>query len=664
VVVTPTTWRPTSQVNTTDAAVGAGGSAHQFRGQIVGLPDGGYFVVWQDTSRALNAGGSAIMGQRYDELGARVGGEVWLTNPIVSGEQILPSITGLPDGGIAVAFQDQLAGDDDILVRRVTTEGTVIDNLDTTAATTIDPSIASFADGNYVVAYTIGSGADTDIAVRAVSATGSVGAQVFIHDEPDNSLAPELATLSNGNFVAVFVDELVGMHTDIRFRIMQPNLAAVTASTTVIGGGGAEDEHSPSVAALRDGGFVATWTELPFGGDGDDIRASIYNNAGGLVAGNIAIATATGDQNESDVLALADGGFLVTWEDDTANFVRAQRFDAIGNRVGFEFTVRNQVAQDSPEAALLTSGRFAYAIGNGLGADTDVMTSVWDFGPLPEMELIGDLFWRHIDGDVATTENALGDVSANWRIVGYGDFDNDGDDDILWRRLTDGFMVTWEMEDGLFVVNHNLAFVSSSWRVHGIGDFDGDGDDDILWRHTEGAVVTWEMDDGRLVTTHSIEWASANWRINGVGDFDGDGDDDILWRHSAGAVVTWEMEDSAFVTNHNIETASTSWQIRQVGDFDADGDGDLLWRSNDGRTVIWEMEAGDYVVNHNLADAGIAWWPTFADDFDSDGDDDILWRNSSGDIVSWEMEDAALVTTHRLGVVPAGWQISTIGEAL
>jgi hypothetical protein len=662
-VATPTRWRPETQVNTTDAAVGAGGNATQYDGQIVGLPDGGYLVVWTDWSRVQNPDGTAVMGQRYDALGARVGSEFPISN-FMGGDQLSPAITALPAGGIAVAFRDLFAGNNDIYVRRVTAGMTVVDTIDSTAAQTLDPSITSLADGSYVVAYTVGGGADTDIAARFVSATGVVGAQQFIHDQTDNSNVPELATLSNGNFVAVFEDEDNGADTDIRFRILQPNLTAVTASTILSGGGGPENEVDPHVAALRDGGFVVAWTDQNGGASGHDITATICDNAGLLVNAFIPVnSTSAGNQNNPDVIALADGGFLVTWEDHGADRVRGQRFEADGDRIGSEFTVRTGLTLfGDPETALLTSGRFAYAVNNVLFGDFDVMTSVWDFAPFPAMDPIRDVFWRHmLDGDVATTEHALGVVPFTWTITGTGDFDGDGDADVLWRHR-DGPVVTWEMQDGLFVRNHALASASSGWRINNTGDFDGDGDDDILWRHTDGAVVTWEMQDGRLVTNHSIASASSGWGINGTGDFDADGDDDILWRHTEGAVVTWEMEDGAYITNHYIEFAPSSWHIRLVGDFDGDGDGDLLWRNNDGATVTWEMEDGDYVVNHNLAVVSTGWGPEAARDFDGDRDSDILWRHSTGDVVSWEMEAGVLAATHFLGIAASGWQVSTTGE--
>ena len=76
---TPQLVKSLTQVNTADTPVAFGGTATQSDGQIAPLLDGGYVVVWTDYSRTHNPNGSAIVGQRYDSAGNKVGGEVKLS---------------------------------------------------------------------------------------------------------------------------------------------------------------------------------------------------------------------------------------------------------------------------------------------------------------------------------------------------------------------------------------------------------------------------------------------------------------------------------------------------------------------------------------------------------------------------------------------------------
>jgi 6-phosphogluconolactonase (cycloisomerase 2 family) len=301
-------------------------------------------------------------------------------------------------------------------------------------------------------------------------------------------------------------------------------------------------------------------------------------------------------------------------------------------------------------------GGTPYLFVTGFSDDGASVFSLVDENPPP----LGDVLWRHSDGSIATADQALGAVPDTWRIASTGDFDGDGDADILWRHQA-GAVVTWEMQNGQYVRNHNIASASTGWEIVNAGDFDADGDADILWRHQDGAVVTWEMEDGQYVQNHNIALASNTWRIDGVGDFDSDGDADIVWRHQDGAVVTWEMEGGAYVTNHNIASASTGWQVQGTGDFDADGDSDILWRHDGGDVVTWEMENGAYLQNHALAGAATTWQIAGTHDFDGDNDADILWRHQQGTVVSWNLEDGALAQTQNVGAVSSAWQIRGTG---
>ena len=63
---TPRVWTGPFQANTTD------GGAIQAEGQVVGLLNGGYVVVWADNSATYNSTGSAIIAQRYDTHGSKI----------------------------------------------------------------------------------------------------------------------------------------------------------------------------------------------------------------------------------------------------------------------------------------------------------------------------------------------------------------------------------------------------------------------------------------------------------------------------------------------------------------------------------------------------------------------------------------------------------------
>jgi FG-GAP-like repeat len=683
---TPRLVKSLTQVNTSDAPVSPGGFASQFDGQIAALPDGGYVVVWTDQSGTYNANGAAVVGQRYDSAGNKVGGEVYLS-PFASENQFSPAVTVLPNGNVAVAFVDRfdIDLDTDIYVRVFDSALNFIrtDVIDAGTNQTVHPALTAFGNGNYAVSYTVGSGADTDIVGRIVtSATGVVGGQFDIANGTDNRDFSQLATLSNGNFVAVYQDEFMGSptDTDIRYAVFSSAGTLMAGPNAVPGANSSAAETDPDVAALRDGGFVAVWTDA--GSTTTDIRASIISNAITVVADDILVnTTTTGAQNNASVVALADGGFLVTWDDDNANLIRAQRFDAVGNKIGLQFNLKFGVSPlDTPEAALLTDGsHIAYALGNTSG-DVDVMTTIFRAHDVSH-DFDGDgksgVLWRHDSGQVYFWEMdglaiksegtvAHAPVPNDWHIQGAGDFDGDGNNDILWRHDS-GQVYFWEM-NGLGIsaeggVAH--APVPNDWHVQGVGDFDADGTSDILWRHDSGQVYFWEMNGLAIKAEGSVAHAPVpnDWHIQGLGDFDGDGKSDILWRHDSGQVYFWEMNGLAIKAEGGAAHAAVpnDWHIQGLGDFDGDGKSDILWRHDSGQIYIWEMNGLAIKAEGGVAHAPVGndWHVQDIGDYDADGKSDILWRHDSGQVYFWEMNGLAIKAEGGVphAPVPSDWHI-------
>ena len=225
---TPRLWKSLTQVNTSDAPVVPGGTASQAEGQIAPLPDGGYVVVWVDGSGMYNPDGFAIVGQRYDAAGNKVGGEVKISQ-FSDGDRVVPAVTVLANGNIAVAFVDIFGLDDNLYVRIFDPALNLVrdDIIDTGRG----PDVRT-------VHHRLGrrqlrrllygrSGAPqspiSSCASRERHRRGGWRAQYRQSNRLYKS-SRELATLSNGNFVAVYRDEFNGTlnDTDIRYGIFTP----------------------------------------------------------------------------------------------------------------------------------------------------------------------------------------------------------------------------------------------------------------------------------------------------------------------------------------------------------------------------------------------------------------------------------------------------------
>ena len=82
-------------------------------------------------------------------------------------------------------------------------------------------------------------------------------------------------------------------------------------------------------------------------------------------------------------------------------------------------------------------------------------------------------------------------VPTDWHVVGTGDFNGDGRDDILWRNDS-GQLTDWlRTANGSFLSNVFSVYVPTDWSVAATGDFNGDGYTDVLWRQDTGQLTDW-----------------------------------------------------------------------------------------------------------------------------------------------------------------------------
>ncbi|MFC1457776.1 cadherin domain-containing protein [Microvirga arabica] len=119
----------------------------------------------------------------------------------------------------------------------------------------------------------------------------------------------------------------------------------------------------PSVTALKDGGWVVTWESNHQDGSLGSIHQQRYNADGSLNGAERQVNTHTTDQQDTpSVTALADGGWVVTWsslgQDGSGFGIYQQRYNADGSLNGSEQRVNSHTinTQDEPSVTALADG--------------------------------------------------------------------------------------------------------------------------------------------------------------------------------------------------------------------------------------------------------------------------------------------------------------------
>ena len=277
-------------------------------------------------------------------------------------------------------------------------------------------------------------------------------------------------------------------------------------------------------------------------------------------------------------------------------------------------------------------------------------------------------YYSALAGPPAYTDDEITTYNMNgWSSVGFGDFDGDGDGDLLWSNDSTGTFGLWLMDTSLYpgtpYVPTAMAGTMTGFVPIGTGDFDGNGTTDILFQNTVTfGTEIWLMSNVTpgVYTQRSVYGTSpgADWLMRGVGDLDNDGDADILWQRTLtaatnpGAVACWLIDTSIVAPAAPYSPASIyssgipGWQIYGLCDWDADGDDDVIWKSDSiGNMATWELEgvSGSSVLYTpaaiTLAET-VGWDVIGFGDYNGDSHVDLMWQpqvGTAGSLAYWAM---------------------------
>jgi VCBS repeat-containing protein len=271
----------------------------QSSAQISALAEGGFVATWRsDDPQQGDTADSGVKARIFDDQGQQRTAE-FLVNTLTDGSQIEPVITGLSVGGFVVAWTSNTPGQ-----------------------------------GN------------SGIKARVFDAAGTPASSEFLANDLTlgGQSDPALASLPSGGFVAVW-EALPPQQGDtsasgIKAKIFDNDGTAIV-SEFLVNTFTSGFQSQPDVATLSSGHIVITWqSQDRQQGDvsGTAIKARIFDVAGQEVVPEFLVNALTSNQQATPAIAaLDDGGFVITWAsfdpqqgDDSGLGVKARAFDADG----------------------------------------------------------------------------------------------------------------------------------------------------------------------------------------------------------------------------------------------------------------------------------------------------------------------------------------------
>lgn len=226
--------------------------------------------------------------------------------------------------------------------------------------------------------------------------------------------------------------------------------------------------------------------------------------------------------------------------------------------------------------------------------------------------------------------------------LAWGDYDNDGDLDILLSGQNSAYITRIYRNDGNNTfVDINAGFIGTESSPTDWGDFDNDGDLDFIisgYNATQGIYTKVYRNDGNGSFTDinagllGVMLGSVKW-----GDYDNDGFLDILLTGSVYQSKFTKLyrnnRDSTF-SEVTIGILGYTYSAVDWGDYDNDGDLDILIAGDSGgdNTEIYRNDGeGIFVsIQTPMMHAGITNGAASWGDFDNDGFLDVLVTGNMG----------------------------------
>lgn len=366
---------------------------NQYNPHVAAFNGGGFIVTWMGWN---SVGSKALLAQRFDNNGAKIGAEIDVFVSTNIGTSWRPTVTTFANDGFLVTWAGADADSYGIIAQRFDDSGSAIGSSytvnDTTAGDQKSPSGTSLEDGKYLIVWEGKGSSDTyGIYAKAYNTDGTVAETEFLVNSNTfgNQERPQVVALNDGGFVvfwrSVSANDVIGdagwaiagQRYDAQFNKTGEEFVINSWHTKTLDA----DQFLLSATVLDDGKLLVSWqsdaSPSASGNYYEGISVQIFDPTGtvnteGQWIGNDTVnpvgdeilvnTTISNDEGAPTIATLQNGNFVVAMGDGN-NDIAIQIFDADGNKISSEILVPTYISatQSDSEVIGLENGNFVVA---------------------------------------------------------------------------------------------------------------------------------------------------------------------------------------------------------------------------------------------------------------------------------------------------------------
>ncbi len=340
-----------------DRTVNSVAAGDQLEPAVAVSASGAFVVAWEDDSSSADGAGNHDIFLRGFQPGGCSAIADMAVNTATAGQQRSPAVAVDDAGNFVVTWEDDHDGNG---VYQIYARGFYADGAErfstftvntTAAGQQVKPAIGMAPDGRFVIAWQDApeSNGQYQIRMRGFQADGSERfSDRSVHaDVAGVRIAPSIDLDADAGFVVAWQDDSDGNGVyQVRARGFEADGSERFAARTV-NSVAAGDQRRPAIGVSDAGLFVVAWEDDQDHDDSFQILARGFYADGSPHLADFAVpGAAAGNRVRPSLSMRGDGGFLVTWQDDSdgngAYQIHARAFHPDGSEWKSRWTVNRQ----------------------------------------------------------------------------------------------------------------------------------------------------------------------------------------------------------------------------------------------------------------------------------------------------------------------------------